>query len=43
MESDITVLRGLSKRIDALQAFDVDYVSQLESISQTLIYQVKTR
>jgi hypothetical protein len=40
MESDITVLRCLSKRIEALQAFDEFYVSQLDSISQLLIKQV---
>jgi ATP-dependent Clp protease ATP-binding subunit ClpA len=42
MESDITVLRGLSKRIDSLLVFDELYVDQLQSISQTLIAQVET-
>jgi hypothetical protein len=42
MESDITVLRGLSKKIQALQVIDDFYVSQLDSIAHTLIKEVKT-
>jgi hypothetical protein len=42
MESNITVLRGLSKKIQALQVIDDFYVSQLDSIAHTLIKEVKT-
>lgn len=40
MESDITVLRDLSKKIDLLLAHDEFYVTQLDSISQALMQQV---
>ena len=40
LKSDITVLRGLSKRILAVQVFDDFYVNQLVSVSRTLIKEV---